>query len=180
MITVQRKSADNWKDYAHSVDVEDAEGVIREAIEKGLAPEEFRIVDIIEECRTEVVFEKLDGDKVNTMQELAEEAEKKKKSEEDMLADFLRKMLELGRIPKVSEIDNDENMLGYGTYYTTLGSKSNVADKVLTEIQKEEIAPKYQEVLRKNCNICQEMNDIPNCQKNPVECLLEKLKGENE
>lgn len=178
MITVQRKSADNWKDYAHTVDIEDAEGVIREAIEKGLAPEEFRVVDILEECRTEVVFEKLDGDKVNTMQELAEEAEEEKKSEEDMLADFLRKMLELGGIPKVEEIDNDENMPNYGTYYATFGSKGNVADMVLADVQKEEITPKYQEVLRKHCNICQEMNDIPNCQKDPVECLLERLKEE--
>ena len=85
-------------------------------------------------------------------------------SDHEMLDLYKKKTLQLGRLPLYKEINADDNMPSYTTYWRRFGNKNEIYDRLDISMT----------LIKKISILCEDCIYEPSyCDKNPLECLKE-------
>lgn len=156
MFVVQTTSISGWQDAYKCREVAEAQEYVKKTVhQEKISAENYRIIKPIMHCKTKIEF--IFDSPEEKSEEKTEEDEKvvwaknqvsKKYNDEELKLLYFERSCELKRWAKTSDFpDPDRKYPPWHTYQNYIGSKSNILDMIVHELNKEQVSVKYQKII---------------------------------
>ena len=156
MFVVQTTSISGWQDAWKCKEITEAQEYISELVQKDkISAENYRIIKPIMHCKTRIDFifdspEEKPEEKINKEEKViwAKNQTPKRYNDEELKLLYFERSCELRHWAKTSDfLSADEKYPPWHTYQNYIGSKSNILDMIVHELNKDQVPAKYQKII---------------------------------